>query len=184
MNQVKPRKKRTPPRRLPVKAPRKNIWKCLEQLDAGLLVAQWLSMDREAYKDIRDGLRYLYGRKPKTIPSKAIGQVNAMEVDTSASDDEDWWTDDGESEDDDRTSVTSIDTVKTKDTNLEYPYDFSKMQASKPLKAPIVINNEPVMATFDTGASVSVISKPLAKKLGLESNGDYLPLSSLVWCSE
>ena len=102
-----------------------------------------------------------------------------MEVDTSTSDDDDWWTDDGESEDDDRTSVTSINTIETEDTNLEYPYDFSKMQASKPLKAPIVINNEPVMATFDTGASVSVISKPLAKKLGLESNGDYLPLSSL-----
>lgn len=179
-SQSKPRKKRAPPRRLPVKTAKRNIWKCLEQLDAGLSVAQWLSMDREGYKDIRDGLRYLYGRKPRTTQPKAIGQVNAMKVDTNASDDDDWWSDDEVSEEgDDGTSVSSIATIESEDTHLEYPYDFSKMQSSKPLKAHIVINDEPVMATFDTGASVSVISKPLAKKLGLESNVDCLPLSSL-----
>lgn len=37
----------------------------MEVLDAGLSVAQWLSMDRQAYMDIGDGLHYLYGRKQK-----------------------------------------------------------------------------------------------------------------------
>lgn len=62
---VNPKKKRTPPRRLPVHLPRRDICRRLQEVDAGLSVAEWLAIDKAAFRDIRDGLCYLHGRKPK-----------------------------------------------------------------------------------------------------------------------
>lgn len=169
-------RRRAPPRRLVVNTPKRDIWRKLSQLDAGLSMAQWISLDKAAYKDLRDGLRYLYGRKPKAENRKSQAQVNNMEVDVGA--DEDWSTE-SEWSTSDTESVSSVDSLRSDDTLHDYPYNFSTLQSSKPMKAQIVINGEPIEATFDTGASVSVISRPLAEKLGLQPNGDCLPLSSL-----
>ncbi|KAG2213766.1 hypothetical protein INT45_005200 [Circinella minor] len=62
---------------------------------------------------------------------------------------------------------------------MEYPYDLKKIQNSRLMCAPIVINSECIEAIFDSGASVSVISKTLADKLKLKPTADSLQLSSL-----
>lgn len=74
----------------------------------------------------------------------------------------------------DTESVSSVNSLASDDTLPDYPYNFSTLQSSKPMKAQIVINGEPIEASFNTGASVSVLSRPLAKRLGLHPNGDYL----------
>ncbi|KAJ8652106.1 hypothetical protein O0I10_012296 [Lichtheimia ornata] len=170
------KKKRKPPRRLPVPVQRKDIWRRLMQVDAGLTIADWLSMDRQAYMDIRDGLRYLYGRKPKAqvagvqgVGVQGAAPVNLINQDLSS---EDSWSDgsdfeDYESEDGEFNVHSEIDAYDSDDTEADYPYDYAKMRKSRPLRAPIVIHGECIDAIFDTGASVSVISKKLADKLHL-----------------
>ncbi|ORZ11564.1 hypothetical protein BCR42DRAFT_395220 [Absidia repens] len=54
-------------------SPKRNIWKKLMELDAGLSVADWLTLDRGAYEDVRDGLRYLYGRRSRSAESFLYG---------------------------------------------------------------------------------------------------------------
>lgn len=171
-------RKRAPPRRLVVNTAKRDLWRRLAQLDSGLNMAQWISLDKAAYRDLRDGLRYLYGRRPKNEVRKSTGQVNAMEVDIGTEEEQGWSTE-SEWSDTETESVYSVDSLDTDDTLPDYPYDFTTLQKSKPMKAPIVINGEVIEATFDTGASVSVISKPLPEKLGLKPNGDCLPLSTL-----
>jgi hypothetical protein len=57
-----------------------------------------------------------------------------------------------------------------------YPYDLTQMRNTSPLKGMISINGCAVEAVFDSGASVSVIGKRLADKLGLVPSDDELPL--------
>ncbi|SAM03185.1 hypothetical protein [Absidia glauca] len=64
------------------------------------------------------------------------------------------------------------------DSVVGYDYSFDNMRQSKPFKAPIVIGSQVVNAVFDTGASVSIISGNLARRLGLKTNGDKLTLTS------
>ncbi|KAJ8652136.1 hypothetical protein O0I10_012243 [Lichtheimia ornata] len=66
---TKVRRKRRPPRRLPVALRKKDIWSQLLSMDLGLSIADWLAMDKTAYNDIRDGLRYLHGR-PRGLMGK------------------------------------------------------------------------------------------------------------------
>ncbi|CEP11497.1 hypothetical protein, partial, partial [Parasitella parasitica] len=75
-------------------------------------------------------------------------------------------------------SSSSGDDLSLDDTRsvYRYPYDLSKMKWSSPLKAEISINNKRVTACFDTGGSISVISKGLCDELGLVTNGDSLQL--------
>lgn len=177
-------KKRASPRRLPVHINKRDVWSRLGQVDAGLSMAEWLAMDKRAYKDVRDGLRFLHGRVPRSSKERT-NLVNALAV---LNDDEEAGSWESESNDDygdaDSEEVAyGTDTESTgyesDDTTYEYPYSYQTMQKSQPLKAPIVINNEIVWAVFDSGASVSVISKRLAERLGLRPNGDKLRLATM-----
>ncbi|KAI9311876.1 hypothetical protein BX666DRAFT_1881478 [Dichotomocladium elegans] len=142
-------------------------------------------MDKEAYRDLRDGLRYLFGRRPKKQGSaQQPAQLNTVSVDDTDADSwESWSETDSESFASDFADVgseTSGSNYDSDDTELDHPYDFSKMQSSRPLRAPVVINSDCVQAVFDTGASVSVLSRGLAEKLGLRATtGDTIQLSSL-----
>jgi hypothetical protein len=57
-----------------------------------------------------------------------------------------------------------------------YPYDLNKMRASSPLKGMIKIGNKAVECIFDTGGSISVLSKYLCESLGLVPIDDSLQL--------
>ncbi|KAG0924469.1 hypothetical protein G6F32_013900 [Rhizopus arrhizus] len=53
------------------------------------------------------------------------------------------------------------------------------MKRSTPLRAPITIYDHKIEAIFDSGASVSLISRALAKRLRLLPNGDTIPIASV-----
>lgn len=140
-------------------------------------VADWLAIDKAAVRDIRDGLRFLHGRKPKAQNKETTqAQVNAMAVDDS---DSDSWETDGDTESVIMDSDVSDWDYDTDDTEDDHVYDLDALKTSRPMRAPVVINGECVQAVFDTGASISVISKSLADKLKLKTTGDTLQLSSL-----
>ncbi|KAG2212528.1 hypothetical protein INT45_005658 [Circinella minor] len=172
LRRAAPKARRKPPRRLAVHIPKKDIWRRLSQLDSGLTIADWLSLDKQAYFDIRDGLRYLHGRKPRT--NAATRSKEQLDDDWATEEDDSWASD--LSDYDDRSMNNFYD---SDDTEMEYPYDLKKMQNSRPMRAPIVINGKCIEAIFDSGASVSVISKSLAEKLNLKPTADSLQLSSL-----
>ncbi|KAG1463471.1 hypothetical protein G6F56_005276 [Rhizopus delemar] len=58
-----------------------------------------------------------------------------------------------------------------------YPYNLNDMKTSSPFKGIVSINGFEVECVFDSGASVSVISRCLADKLGLVPISDHLWLS-------
>ncbi|KAI9028907.1 hypothetical protein CLU79DRAFT_518106 [Phycomyces nitens] len=159
-NTKKVRKPRSPPRRLPVHIQSKDVWGKLKSIDSGLSVADWIALDRTAAKDLKDGLRYLGRRKTTSTPMIHMVTRN---------------------EDTEETDVEhSIVTDSSEST--EYLSDqgtLGNFSISRPFRAPIAINDTVVSAIFDSGASVSVISKSLARRLGLVPSGDRLPLSSL-----
>lgn len=64
----KPVKKRARPkaRRFPVKFRKSKIWNKLLNTDAGISVAEWLSLDKEATSEMIDGIRYLKENKVKS----------------------------------------------------------------------------------------------------------------------
>ncbi|KAG2190950.1 hypothetical protein INT47_009222 [Mucor saturninus] len=205
-NARKTRTKRAPPKRLPVKIPKRDVWNTLLSTDAGLTVADWLAMNKSAAKDIKDGLRYLHGRKKIPIPPINM-VINQEDTDTTLETDTE--TDNDTDDDIDTDMNTDIATNKTNnetdslnddidsengindsdeydsaqedsdDTTYTYKYNFNNFSVSQPLKAPIMINNHIIPAIFDSGASVSVIGQNLAVKLGLKPTGDKLTLSSL-----
>lgn len=184
----KVRKKRRPPRRLPVQLSKKDIWNRLMSMDAGLSIADWLAMDKTAYHDIRDGLRYLYGRPPRAKVTRDVTMADVNHVaHQQGQDSEDEWSDesweDGEYElfgseigDCGEESTSGYD---SDGSGADYPYNYDNMKNSRPLRATICIHDVCLEAVFDTGASVSVISKNLADKIGLQTTNDTLQLSSL-----
>lgn len=181
------RKKRRPPRRLPVQLSKKDIWSRLLSMDAGLSIADWLAMDKRAYNDIRDGLRYLHGRISRARDVTQTQDTAMMDVNHVEPEEESDWSDDsweeGEYElfgsDIGDLDAASLDGYESDDTGAGYPYNYERMKNSRPLRAPISIHDVCIDAVFDTGASVSVISKGLADQIGLKTTNDTLQLSSL-----
>lgn len=175
-NQV-PRRKRNPPRRLPVRLNKKDVWKKLAQTEAGLSMADWVSLDKAAYKDVVDGLRYLHGRKVKKVASSKA--VNLVDVEVDEDEDAQESEDMEESEWSEDYSSTEESEYDSDDTECNYPYDYETMKKSRPMRAPVAINGEVVQAVFDSGASVSVISRKLAQRLVLKENKDELYLTGI-----
>ncbi|KAL0086828.1 hypothetical protein F4703DRAFT_1978290, partial [Phycomyces blakesleeanus] len=168
-----------PPRYLPVQLRKKTIWDRLQTLDSGLSMADWLAMDKLAAQDIKDGLRFIFGRKKKVPVNINLVRV---EEETSKSDSESFKGTESsyfKSDEGERGSDTESEGYGSDDTVYDNKYDYKKISTSQPLQAPILINGHLILAIFDSGASVSVISKTLADKLQLLPNGNRLPLSSL-----
>ena len=55
-------------------------------------------------------------------------------------------------------------------------HDLTRIKWSSPLKTQVTINSKIVVACFDDGASISVISRLLCDSLGFVTNGDTLQL--------
>ncbi|KAG2191692.1 hypothetical protein INT47_012311, partial [Mucor saturninus] len=183
------RRKRAPPRRLPVELKKKDFWERLQSLDSGLSMADWLSLDKRAKDDVRDGLRYIYGRKDPQHSSAMVNMVkrnseswdSESEFENSSNEDNESWEEEEASLGSEEAIASSASEAEydSDDTEYSYQYNYQRFARSQPLKAPIMINGQVIEAIFDSGASVSVISKVLAKRLNLMPNGDQLPISSL-----
>ena len=194
-------RKRKPPRKLEVEVEKPDVWARLRQVDSGLSLAQWLALDKQAYADVRDGLKHLHGRpsvRKSTAEPMVINALHAQDLSDDDGGEADTESDDdgvssvGDGDDTDWDSTWSEASAReedapfgeeqeydSEDTEYHYPYDLQAMKKSIPLRGPVVINGQVVQAVFDSGASVSVISRSLAQKLRLVPNGDQLAVSTM-----
>lgn len=78
---MKERKRRTV-RRLEVKTNKLNIWDALGETQVNISFKDWLAIDKQAAKDLCDGIRFIHGRKPRnaTTSPPISTQVNAVRV--------------------------------------------------------------------------------------------------------
>ncbi|ORZ07195.1 hypothetical protein BCR42DRAFT_442906 [Absidia repens] len=65
------------------------------------------------------------------------------------------------------------------DTHYEYAYDINRLKEASPFMVTAKIGKLETEAVVDTGAATSVISKGLARKLGLKVNGDRMTIEQL-----
>jgi hypothetical protein len=90
-----------------------------------------------------------------------------------------------ESESSDYTSTASGDIEDinllsdSDDSVYDYPYNLNEIKRSTPLKALTTIKGKVISTVFDSGASLSLISRALAKELKLLPNGDTIPIVSV-----
>ncbi|CAO3695665.1 hypothetical protein G6F70_009217 [Rhizopus microsporus] len=61
----KKKRVRKPVRYLPITIRKQDIWNTLARADAGLTVSEWLAIDKQAARELVDGLRTLRSRKKK-----------------------------------------------------------------------------------------------------------------------
>lgn len=216
--QLKTKRLRAPPRKIPITNDKVNsdIWNKLETTRIEIPLKEWIITNKQAQRDLRDGTRFLLGRKVVTTnKSKRTRREKGKEKETiintsqhmminkitNAVNDgpieyEEIYDESEESESDMYTSSasyvesdmeeivgeTDLDTdfySEDDDTDYEYPYDLNVMKRSTPLRAPITIYDHKLEAIFDSGASVSLISRALAKRLRLLPNGDTIPIASV-----
>lgn len=165
----KPKKKRGPPRKLAVPARKIDVWDMLARTDSGLSMLDALVLNRDLRKDVVDGVRFLNQRRKKKVTHS---EEAPMVIDSVLTMDSDSYDSDGESGfASDRTYSTDGDSGYLDDDELNsvyrYPYSLDKMKAGTPLRGHVSINGIVVDCVFDSGASVSVISKALADRIGL-----------------
>ncbi|KAK4512302.1 3-keto-steroid reductase [Mucor velutinosus] len=169
-----------------------NVWNKLSELDSGLSILDWVAIDKDAAKDLVDGLRDLRKQRPKRTKRHLMemdggskeppNKINVVQhaADSDVSEASSYYDSDPSSDGD---SMASFSSGTDSDLNFDdthsvyrYPYDLAKMKWSSPLKAEISINGRKVIACFDTGGSISVISRSLCESLGMACNGDSLQL--------
>ncbi|KAG1122096.1 hypothetical protein G6F42_011800 [Rhizopus arrhizus] len=193
-NEVTMKEPRKPRKARVLKVPTKslNVWNKLAELDSGLSILDWVAIDKDAAKDLVDGLRDLRKQRPKRTKRHLLemdggikeppNKINVVDNVVGESDN----SSEGSSYyDSDTSNGSTISSSSNTDSDLNfddthsvyrYPYDLSKMKWSSPLKAEVSINGRKVIACFDTGGSISVISRSLCEALGMAYNGDSLQL--------
>lgn len=67
------KKARKKARRFPVKLKKSKVWSRLMNAEAGISVAEWISLDKEAASEVIDGIRFLREQRPKNSRVKAGG---------------------------------------------------------------------------------------------------------------
>ncbi|CEG75313.1 hypothetical protein RMATCC62417_10378 [Rhizopus microsporus] len=187
--QLKIKRLRAPPRKIPITNDKvdSDIWSKLEATRIEVPLKEWIITNKQAQRDLRDELG---GRRPMVI-NKITNAVNDATIeyeeiyDESEESESDAYTSSAsyvESDMEEIVGETDLDTdfySEDDDTDYEYPYDLNIMKRSTPLRAPITIYDHKLEAIFDSGASVSLISRALAKRLRLLPNGDTIPIASV-----
>jgi hypothetical protein len=184
----RPRRKRAPLRYLTVRTKKHDVWSKLLETNAGLSISDWLAMDKDAIKDVVDGIRYLKSRNRTRIgfPPDTLQTITTEPMVTNVNTQEVTGDSDYDSED----SMDLVD-LYSSDEEGEYDsdtlseteaYEFSMKTLGKdsPLTGCAEINNVLVpYCIFDTGASVSVLSQQLAETLNIKADTeDMVKISS------
>ncbi|OBZ81014.1 hypothetical protein A0J61_10938 [Choanephora cucurbitarum] len=183
---LKTKKLRAPPRKLPVPKREIDTWEKLDSIMAPISFKDWMVNDKNARKQLKDGLRFLDARNPTRRKDKGkgkeatAGQVNLVEATTSDSDDYSTTeTDSTKSTYDDTEDYTSDVYDSDDDTIYDYPYRKEALLQSSPFYVMGTIHDRQVQVVIDSGSAVSVISKSFAKTLGLTGVGERVPITTL-----
>lgn len=200
----KPRKVRAPPRRLKVTAEIKDIWEKLGDSPAPLSLKDWVVLDKKVQKDLKDGLRFLGGRKPRAktkgkepavpraVPvqqepiSINLVQPGSEESESSASSD----ISSSEEEEDETTSgyetyaEVSTDEESDEDTVYDYPYERIRLESSTPLAVLGMVKDHPAKLILDSGSALSVMNRSFATQLGLLGSGDKFNIKTIETTKE
>ncbi|KAG1122151.1 hypothetical protein G6F42_011752 [Rhizopus arrhizus] len=148
-----------------------DILKLLNQPSAsGVSILQYLAKDRNASKALRENLIAIH--RPKARNGGQTVVINELRHGGSSDDDDEEsryssdYTEDVSSNGSSSFGYSSeeddIDTV------IDYPFDLKKLMNSRPVRTMIAIGDTLLIATVDTGAAISVMSRGLAEKLGLQ----------------
>lgn len=164
-----------------------SIWDALGDTKVNMSFKEWLAVDKQAAKDLYDGIRYLHGRtpcnpNPNSHTTAQINAVNLVELDEKDGDEDEDSDDEGVSDSYlfDSELEHEDDNGYHSDTSVtQYPYNPISMGVARPFAIQVNINGHQVEAIADTGASVSVISKPLATRLELPVNKDLMSIQQL-----
>ncbi|KAI7893689.1 uncharacterized protein EV154DRAFT_581861, partial [Mucor mucedo] len=189
----KPRRVRAPPRRLKVTGPVLDIWEKMGASQASLSLKDWIILDKKVQKDIKDGLRFLRGRKPRkgrgpangvpqgNLPNPTPAVVNLVQDATSELDSET----DTDTESSTTTSgyesysESSLDEESDNDSVYDYPYERVLMVSSSPLAILGMVKDYPVKLVLDSGSAISVINRSFAERLGLVGSGKVLNIKTI-----
>ncbi|KAL0139125.1 hypothetical protein V8B55DRAFT_1362648, partial [Mucor lusitanicus] len=154
-----------------------DIMKLLNQpSESGVSILQYLAKDKNASRRLRESLIAIHRAKPRNGGTTVI--INELtqrqqddDSDDSGSSDyihsSDDYSDDGstiESSSYDHSSDEEDDL----DTVIDYPFDLKKLMSSQPMRTMVSIGETLMIATVDTGAAISVMSRRLADALGLQ----------------
>ncbi|KAI9468516.1 MAG: hypothetical protein EXX96DRAFT_590950 [Benjaminiella poitrasii] len=179
-----------------------DTWEKMKNTQVTLSMAEYLALNRNVARDVKEGIMYMYRRRQKNpgrlnsmndpviinnlksanlIEEQKLNNVNIIEPEEE----------DSECEESDYDNSTTSGTIGTSDTNsdsefdssdgssddeedsiVEYPYDHGKMKFARPSRILIAIDDQVVEAVLDSGAAVSVLSRKLANRLNLGVNSD------------
>lgn len=142
-----------------------DIMKLLNKpTESGVSILQYLAKDRNASRSLRENLTAMHRSKPRNGGTTVI--INELRNVGSSDEESDYSSDDFEessnSSSSDHSSDDDIDTV------IDYPFDLKKLMNSQPVRTMVAIGDTLLIATLDTGAAISVMSRRLADTLQLE----------------
>lgn len=80
LEKVKKKRVRKPVRHLPVTLRKHDIWNILGKVDAGLSVSEWVALDKQAARDLVDGLRTLRTKKRQVSQNRTDQTITAVPI--------------------------------------------------------------------------------------------------------
>lgn len=153
-----------------------DIMKLLNQPSgSGVSILQYLAKDKNASRRLRESLIAIHRAKPRNGGTTVvINELTQQQDDGSSDDGSSYYSDsnDGYSDDDFSIESSSDDQLSDEeddlDTVIDYPFDLKKLMNSQPMRTMVSIDETLLIATVDTGAAISVMSRRLADSLGLQ----------------
>lgn len=152
-----------------------DIMKLLNQpSESGVSILQYLAKDKNASRRLRKNLVAIHRAKPGNGGTTVV--INELKHGKSGDDEEEsFYSNEEELSDEDGSSTNSSyedyssgDDNDDVDTVIEYLFDLKKLMNSQPMRTMVAIGGTLFIATVGTGAAISVMSRRLADRLGLQ----------------
>ncbi|CEP06790.1 hypothetical protein, partial, partial [Parasitella parasitica] len=153
-----------------------DIMQLLNQPSAsGISILQYLAKDKDASRTLRENLVAIHRARPRNGGTTVvINELKHQEEEDSDGEELLSYGSSGEDFSDDTSSMVNSESDYHSsddddiDTVIDYPFDLKKLMNSQPMRTMIGVGESLLIATVDTGAAISVMSRRLADALGLQ----------------
>ncbi|KAG1075571.1 hypothetical protein G6F42_025603 [Rhizopus arrhizus] len=144
---------------------------------SGVSILQYLAKDRNASRRLRENLVAIHRSKPRNGGTTVIiNELKHQQGDRSDDEGSSYYSNSNDDFSDESSSIetdsynehSSSDEDDDIDTVIDYPFDLKKLMNSQPMRTMVAIGETLMIATVDTGAAISVMSRRLAESLNLE----------------